>query len=497
MKCRTPFQKKSSKRYNQYDKSRKEERRRELPRRCFSRNIQKRVPASTIPMNIQPRQEMTEARRKVIELLDPGSFMEMGEHVSARLTDFYQPGSVTESDGVITGYGTIRGYLVFVFAQDSEVMGGTFGEQHGRKIVSLYEHAMLAKAPMIGLLDCQGFRIEEGLDGLNQFARLYRVQSKASGKIPQIMAVIGQCGGGMSIAAELADVTFIEEGKGKIFVNPQEVVGNAIGNNPYVEPTADGIYDWEEICDRIGRLVNILPPSSDFSPNIEETSDEELNRECTDIRGMLGDATAIFEELSDDHCILETRPDVGRDMVTGFIRIAGQPVGMIGCNTVFGEKRITSDGCDKAAAMVEICDNFNSPILTITDTDGYQTTSHSEMYLPSAAGRLLKVLAKSSVPKINLITGDVVGSAYSLLNSKGLSADFVFMWDTADVSIVNPRQATEVIFGHYTRQLEQRYREDQSSALALARHGFANKVIAPEETRKYLIGALQTFVNSR
>lgn len=448
-------------------------------------------------MQIKPRDEMTRARQKVLELLDPGSFVEIGEHISARLTDFYQPDEVTESDGVITGYGTIRGYLVFVYAQDSDVMGGTFGEQHGKKIVSLYEHAIMAKAPIVGLLDCQGFRIEEGLDGLNQFARLYRVQSKASGVIPQIMAVIGQCGGGMSISAELADFVLIEEGKGKIFVNAQSVVENAIGNNPYIERTADGVFDWEEICDRIGRLINILPPSNEYAPRIEETSEEELNRECPDMRSKLGDAISIFEELSDDHCILETRPDVGRDMVTGFIRIAGQPVGMAGCNTVFGEKRITSEGCDKAAAIVEICNNFNIPILTITDTEGYQTTSHSEMYLPAAAGRLLKILAKAEVPKINLITGNVVGSAFSLLNARGLSADFTFMWDTADVSIVNPRQATEIIFGKYTPELEQHYREDQSSALALARHGFVNKVIAPEETRKYLIGALQTYVTGR
>jgi acetyl-CoA carboxylase carboxyltransferase component len=137
------------------------------------------------------------------------------------------------------------------------------------------------------------------------------------------------------------------------------------------------------------------------------------------------------------------------------------------------------------------------PVLTITDTDGYQTTSENEKYLPSAAGRLLKALAACDEPKINLITGKVVGSAYSLLNPKGLGADYVFMWDSADISIVDPRQATEVIFGKWTPELEQQFRDSQTNALALARHGFADKVIAPEESRKYLIGALQTFINSR
>ncbi|MBQ3291315.1 MAG: carboxyl transferase [Mogibacterium sp.] len=448
-------------------------------------------------MQVIPSDERTTAISKVMEILDPGSFMELGERVSARYTEFYHPDSVLESDGVVTGYGTIDGSLVFIFAQDAEVMGGTFGEQHGRKIIDLYEHAMKARAPIIGLMDCAGFRIEEGLDGLYQFAKLYKRQSEASGKIPQIMAVIGQCGGGMSIAAELADFVFIEEGKGSIFVNPQGVVANAIGNNPFVSAGDDGKFAWEEIVEKIRTLVGILPCSSDFTPHVLDVSDEELNRDCPDMYSMLGDARGILSELSDDYTLFESHPDYGQDMITGFIRIAGQPIGVAACNTVNGEKRITSEGCDKAAAIINLCSRFNIPILTITDTDGYQTTSENEKYLPASAGRLLKALAESDVPKINLITGTIVGSAYSLLNSKGLGADYVFMWDSADVSLVDPRQATEVIFGRWSRELEQQYRDTQSSAVALARHGFADKVIAPEDSRKYLIGALQTFVNSK
>jgi acetyl-CoA carboxylase carboxyltransferase component len=204
----------------------------------------------------------------------------------------------------------------------------------------------------------------------------------------------------------------------------------------------------------------------------------------------------MLAELADDSYLLETQPDIGQDMITGFIRIAGQTVGVAACNSVSGEKRITSEGCDKAASIINMCNNFNIPILTLTDTDGYQTTSENEKYLPSSAGRLLTALTGAKVPKINLITGKIVGSAYSLLNSKGLSADYVFMWDDAIVSIVDPRQATEFIFGSWTPELELQYRETQSSALALARHGFADKVIAPEDSRKYIIGALQTFINA-
>lgn len=448
-------------------------------------------------MQVKPSDERTTAISKVLDILDPGSFMEIGEHVSARYTEFYHPDEVVESDGVVTGYGTVEGNLVFIFAQDNEVMGGTFGEQHGRKLVDLYEHAMKARAPIIGLLDCAGFRIEEGLDGLYQFAKLYKRQAEASDKIPQLMAVIGQCGGGMSIAAELADFVFLEKDKGSIFVNPQGVVANAIGNNPFIQANDDGTFEWEEIVERIRRLIRILPASTDFAPYIKEISEEELNRVCPDLRYKLGDARAILDDISDNHRVVETAIDRGEDMVTGFIRIAGQIIGVAACNAVNGEKRITAAGCDKAARLVNFCNKFNIPVLTITDTEGYETTSESEKFMPSAAGRLINALIHATVPKINLITGTIVGSAYSMLNSKGLGADYVFMWDSADISIVDPRQATEVIFGHWTPELEQQFRDSQTNALALARHGFADKVIAPEDSRKYLIGALQTFVNSR
>ena len=448
-------------------------------------------------MQINPRDEKTIARSKVMDLLDPGSFMELGEHIAARYTEFYKADSATESDGVVTGYGTIDGNLVFIYAQDADVMGGTFGEQHGLKIVHLYEQAIKSKAPVIGLIGCQGFRIEEGLDGLHQFANLYGIKSYAAGFIPQIDVVIGQCGGGMSISAEMADFTFVEKDKGSIFVNPQSVVENAIGDNPHISAFDDGTYEWEDIKSRVRWLIDNLPGCSEFVPEIDAIADEDLNRNCDGIAAKLGDGKAMLAEISDDGYIMEMCPDFGQDMVTGLMKLCGQTVGAICCSAVDGEKRITSEGCMKAAYMVDFCDNFGIPVITITDTEGYQTTSENEKYLPRAAAKLLTALADAEVPKINIIAGSVVGSAYSLLNAKGLSADYVFMWDTADVSIVNLRQATEVVFGEYTKENEQAYRESQSSAMALARHGFADKVIAPEDTRKYLIGALQTFINSR
>ena len=447
-------------------------------------------------MQVKSNDAKATVMRKINDLLDAGSFMEVGEHVSARFTDFYQPDSVLESDGVVIGYGTIDGNLVFVYAQNSEVMGGTFGEMHGRKIVKLYSRAMKAGAPVIGLLDCAGFRIEEGLDGLNQFAKLYAVQAEASGKIPQIAAVIGQCGGGMSLSAEQNDFLFVEKDKGSLFVNPKGVVTNDIGDNASISATNDGEYEWKEIAAKIKKLVAAIPANSNVMAAVSELSDAELNRECAGLASKAGDAKAILTDISDNGELLETAPEFGKDMVTGFIKIAGQTVGVAACNAVDGEKRLTADGLDKAADLVDFCDRFGLPILTITDTDGFDTKSSNEKYLPAAAGRLLKALTAADGLKINLITGNVTGSAYSLLNSRGLGADYTFMWDSAVASIVNPRQAVEVLFGKWSQENEDKYKEVQSGALALARHGLVDKVIAPEDTRKYLIGAFQTFVNS-
>ena len=447
-------------------------------------------------MQVKSNDERTAVRRKIADLLDAGSFMEVGEHVSARYTEFYQPDSVVESDGVVTGYGTINGNLVFIYAQDGEVMGGTFGEQHGRKIVKLYNRALHAGAPIIGLLDCAGFRIEEGLGGLNQFAKLYKKQAEASYEIPQIAAVIGQCGGGMSIAAEQADFLFIEEGKGQLYVNPKGIVEGDFDEDTLVSSISDGSYDWATIADKIRKLVCTIPANSSVRAEFAEVSDADLNRTCDGIKGKLGDARAMIAEIADGEFI-ETLPDAAKDMVTGFMRLAGETVGVVACNGADGEKRLTAAGCERAASLVDVCNRFDIPIVMLTDSEGYATDGENEKYLAKAAGRLLKALAESERPLVNVIAGKIVGSAYSLLGSKGVGADYVFMWDSAIGSIVNSRQAVEMLYGNWTQELEDKFKEGQSSALAMARHGLVDKVITAEETRKYLIGAMQVFANSR
>lgn len=446
-------------------------------------------------MIIKEGNKSTTAYSKVLDLLDPGSFMETGEHISARLTSFYAPDEVQESDGVITGYGTIDDNLVFVYAQDEEVMGGTFGEMHGRKIFDLYDHAIKAEAPVIGILNCSGFRVEEGLVGLEQFGKLYSIQTLASEKIPQITCITGNCGGGMSLSAVIADYVFIEKDKGSLFVNPSSLIQEGEDLSE-ISAFDDGHYEWSEIVEKVRTLIGILPTSASYRPDPIEPTDD-LNRSCTNIGSMLGDGRAMLREIADDHFLFESKPDKGEDMITGFIRLNGQPVGACCCNEVNGKRLLSYQGLDKVGYLARTCKKFNLPFLTIIYTDGYEKTASTEANLPNSARRLVRQIANAHVPQINVIAGDVFGSAYSLLNSKGLNADYVFVWDDADVSLIDPEQAVEMMYGEYNEELVQKYKESYSSPLALARGGFVDKIIKPEDTRKYIIGALETFVNSR
>ncbi|MGN0658217.1 MAG: carboxyl transferase domain-containing protein [Emergencia sp.] len=440
------------------------------------------------------------AMERIRQLLDYGSFMEIGEAVTARLTDFYTPGTQDKpSDGVITGYGTIEGRLVYIFSQDAAVLGGTYGEMHGQKVNRLYQLAMKMKAPVIGLLDCHGFRIEEGLDSLDKFARLYALQAEASSRIPQIMAVVGRCGGGMSIAANMADFVFVERENGQLFVNPGNAIDRSFDEIADQADFTDGEMSCGEIQQAIRTIITLLPPNTETRPLQGECSDD-LNRLCPDIASVRGDGRAILRQLSDDGFLFEARRDSGRDMITGFIRLDGAVVGAVanhrGKN---GSGRITAEGFDKSASFIALCDKFSIPILTVTDTEGFDTSEEQEIYLPKAAGRMIRALAGASVPKVNLITGELYGSAYSLMNSKGLGADYVFMWDTARVNIINPKQAVEILYPQtesaFVEKRAADYEKSHSSARALARHAYVDKVIRPEDTRKYIAGAFETFAN--
>ncbi|MCI8609033.1 MAG: carboxyl transferase [Firmicutes bacterium] len=449
-------------------------------------------------MYVADRTQMTTGMKRIYDMLDLGSFVEIGEGITARLTDFYGPDTIEESDGVITGYGTVGGNLVYVFSQDGDVMGGTFGEMHGKKIRNLYKLAMKSQAPVIGLLDSKGFRVEEGVDGLDQFGKLYGTMARAGREILQVMAVYGPCGGGMSIAAGMADFLFVEE-SGSLFINSPGVMDTAMGDVAGQEIYTDGKLTAKEISQRIRQLIELLPAGSSFLPEQRNCGDN-LNRTCPEVEKALGDGAAILKAVSDQNFFLEVRPNYGKEMTTGFIKLNGLVVGgMANSRVEKAHGRLTADGLDKAAHFIELCDKLNIPVITMTDTDGFDTDATQERLLPKAAHRFLMALTSAEVPKINMIMGNISGTAYSLLNSKGLGADYVFMWKDAKVRLIDSRQAAEIINPKADpKTMEEQanaYEESHCSSIALARHGYVDKVIHPEDSRKYLIGALDTFAN--
>ena len=445
------------------------------------------------------------AGRRIAELLDGNSFVEIGGQVTARSTDFNLQEMNTPSDGVITGYGVIDGNLVYVYSQDASVLNGTLGEMHAKKIVRLYEMAGKMGAPVIGLIDCAGIRLQEGVDALNAFGEIYLQQTLASGVVPQITAVFGSCGGGLSVVPGLSDFTFMEEKDAKLFVNaPNTVAGNrkekcdsASAKFQAEEAgTVDMVGSESDILAQIRRLVTWLPANNEDDASYDECVDD-LNRSCAELEGVQYSAPFILSTISDGKEFFETKADYAKDMVTGFIRLNGVTVGAV----ANGEQEMSARGAQKAADFVNFCDAFNIPILTVTNVKGYKASLCSERNLAKAAARLTYAFANATVPKVNVIAGEAFGSAYVTMNSKGLGADLVFAWKDAKIGMMDAGMAAKVMYADADAQTQsekaKEYAALQDSVEAAARRGYVDAVIDAADTRKQVIGAFEMLFTKR
>ena len=445
------------------------------------------------------------AGRRIAELLDGNSFVEIGGQVTARSTDFNLQEMNTPSDGVITGYGVIDGNLVYVYSQDASVLNGTLGEMHAKKIVRLYEMAGKMGAPVIGLIDCAGIRLQEGVDALNAFGEIYLQQTLASGVVPQITAVFGSCGGGLSVVPGLSDFTFMEEKDAKLFVNaPNTVAGNrkekcdsASAKFQAEEAgTVDMVGSESDILAQIRRLVTWLPANNEDDASYDECMDD-LNRSCAELQGVQYSAPFILSTISDGKEFFETKADYAKDMVTGFIRLNGVTVGAV----ANGEQEMSARGAQKAADFVNFCDAFNIPVLTVTNVKGYKASLCSERNLAKAAARLTYAFANATVPKVNVIAGEAFGSAYVTMNSKGLGADLVFAWKNAKIGMMDARMAAKVMYADADAQTQsekaKEYAALQDSVEAAARRGYVDAVIDAADTRKQVIGAFEMLFTKR
>lgn len=459
------------------------------------------------------------AATRIAALLDPGSFVEIGGAVTARATDFNMQTKETPADGVITGYGVIDGNLVYVYSQDATVLNGAIGEMHAKKIAAIYDMAMKMGAPVIGLIDCAGLRLQEATDALHGFGSLYMKQTMASGVIPQITAIFGTCGGGLSLVPALTDFTFMENKKGKLFVNsPNALEGNRVevcdtSSAAFQSEEAglvDGTGSEEEILEDIRTLITLLPANNEDNDSYDECTDD-LNRTVAEIAGAAEDTAIALAMISDEHVFFETKKDYAKEMVTGFIRLNGMTVGAVANRSkVYDEEgnlaeeledKLTVKGCKKARDFVDFCDAFSIPVLTLTNVTGFHATKCSERNIAREAAKLTYAFANATVPKVNVIIGKAYGSAYIVMNSKSIGADMVYAWPQAEIGMMDAKLAAKIMYADSdaaTIQEEaEKYKELQSSPLAAARRGYVDTIIEPADTRKYVIGAFEMLFTKR
>lgn len=459
------------------------------------------------------------ASRRIATLLDEGSFVEIGGAVTARSTTFNLQEKAAPSDGVITGYGVIDGNLVYVYSQDADVLGGALGEMHAKKIARIYDMAMKMGAPVIGLIDCAGLRLQEATDALEAFGSLYHKQALASGVIPQVTAIFGMCGGGLAVVPGLTDFTFMEAKDGKLFVNsPNALEGNEISkcntaSADYQSKTAglvDGIGAEAEILGQIRDLVCMLPANNKDDMSYEECTDD-LNRICADIANASEDTAIALAQIADNQILVETKKDYAKEMVTGFIRLNGMTVGVVANRSkVYNAEAeveaefdsvLTVDGCKKATDFVNFCDAFSIPVLTLTNVTGFAATVESEKNMASAVAKLTYAFANATVPKVNVIVGKAFGSAYVSMNSKSIGADLVYAWPTAEIGMMDAKLAAQIMYAdadaETLNEKAAEYKELQSSPNSAAARGYVDAIIEPADTRKYVIGAFEMLFTKR
>ena len=462
----------------------------------------------------------TSAGKRIAALLDDSSFVEIGGLVTARNTDFSLAKRDTPADGVLTGYGTIDGNLVYVYSQDASVLGGSMGEMHAKKITKVYDLAMKMGAPVIGLIDCAGLRLEEATDALASFGNLYACQALASGVIPQITAIFGVCGGGMAVVPALTDFTFMEEKGAKLFVNsPNALEGNKTENTAGAKfqseeaGLVDAVGTEEEILAEIRNLIPALPENNEDEPSYDEGTDD-LNRICSDLETSVSDPALAASMISDEGFFFEVKRNYAKEMVCGLIRLNGNTVGLVANRTAeydeegnekgTFEPRLTTAGAVKAAEFVSFCDAFSIPVLTLTNVEGYKASIEEEKGIAKAAAKLIYAFADATVPKVNVVVGKANGTAGLAMNSR---ADLNYAWPNASIGMMDAGAAARIIYAEeiasaedkaaLIREKTEAYAALQASAESAARRGYVDNLIAPETTRKIAIAAFEMLYTKR
>jgi propionyl-CoA carboxylase beta chain len=463
------------------------------------------------------------ARERIDLLLDEGSFEEFDMFVEHRCIDFGMEKTKIPGDGVVTGWGTVNGRVVYVFAKDFTVFGGSLSEAHARKIIKIQDMALQNRAPIIGLFDAGGARIQEGVAALGGYGEVFQRNVLASGVIPQISVIMGPCAGGDVYSPAMTDFIFMVRDTSYMFVTGPDVVKTVTNETvtaeelggALVHTTRSSIADKAFANDveallQIRRLMDFLPssntspvpeiPSFDDSERIEESLDTLVPRNPNQPYDM----KELIQKVVDEGDFFEIQDAFGRNIVTGFGRIEGRTIGVVANQPLVLAGVLDSDASRKAARFVRFCDCFNIPLITFVDVPGFLPGTAQEYGgLIKHGAKLLFAFAEATVPKITIITRKAYGGAYDVMSSKHIRGDVNYAWPTAEIAVMGPRGAAEILYRADLGDKEKiaarakEYEERFANPFVAAERGFLDEVIMPHSTRKRVARALNMLRNKK
>ena len=467
------------------------------------------------------------ARERIDLLFDPGTFEEIGKLVTHRCHDFGMAQQITPGDGVVAGNGLIEGRQVFAFAQDFTVFGGSLSETNAAKIVKIMDLAVKLGTPIVGLNDSGGARIQEGVLSLGGYADIFLRNTLASGVVPQISAIMGPCAGGAVYSPAITDFTIMVKNTSYMFVTGPDVIktvtheevtkeelGGAMTHNATSGVAHFAVDDDRECLALIRDLLSFLPANNLDDPpraaaiDSPDRADEALDRLVPPLPNQPYDMAELIHTIADEGRFLEVHQHYARNIIVGLIRLDGRPVGVVANQPTVLAGTLDIDASVKAARFVRFCDAFNIPLVTFEDVPGFLPGTVQEYGgIIRQGAKLLFAFAEATVPKITVITRKAYGGAYCVMSSKHLRTDFNYAWPTAEIAVMGPEGAVEIL---YKRELEAaadragaraekvaEFRNKFANPFIAASHGFVDEVIQPRDTRRKLITALRNLENKR
>lgn len=459
------------------------------------------------------------ARERLDYLFDAKSFVEVDKHVSHRCTNFGMEEKEIPGDGVITGYGTVDGRLVFSYSQDSSIMGGSLGEAHADKIIKLQNMALKMGAPIIGLMDSGGARIQEGVNSLSGMGKLFRNNTLCSGVIPQISVIMGACAGGAVYSPALTDFIFMVDKSSKMFITGPEVIRTVTGEDVSAEQLGgavthnalSGVAHFfasgeEQVLDQVKELLSYLPSGS--RGNVPHTpSGDSPNRSIPDLNTIIPESAnkaydmyEVIQHLADEGKFMEYMALYARNIITCFARMDGNPVGIIASQPKYGAGCLDIDASDKSARFIRFCDAFNIPLLTLVDVPGFLPGTEQEYGgIIRHGAKMLYAYSEATVPKVTVILRKAYGGAYIAMCNKELGADMVLAWPSAQVAVMGASGAANIVFRKEIKNADApdqkrqekiaEYEERFNNPYRAAERGYVDAIIEPAESRKRIISA--------